>query len=740
MSVYTPISEEATKQVLNQATKLLERVKNGLIAGKNQQNLFEEMCKLSAKIRSSNYFKLIVYWHQQQIMSYINTMKADLQSNSDKEIENQIALISKHYQNFQIFVIQVKQFLLSIEDFLFKTQLWTTVFKKSFEYFQQEFEGIKGIWMEKIFQFIEKARMNYDLPNNELSRVIQIFIDIDFKKDIKIERDLKTNELRVISDSSPENSQNYIQLFQNPFLEQTKNYFRKKSSLWAVNDDLEYFKEALMYIKKEEQLCHPSLINKTKDTIMDAIQLKNKLQLYYYKNFFKPIFESAQTKISDHQSQEKNKINQKKSCRDFNQKIATEWVHDLIQNKKYVESQIPNEDLQVNLAHQNAIDKTFQYCLAEFKNSSQLLMFFCDYFMKQSTIFINQKSKLNKNHKYLLDLSDEEYEKRQAEFNTIFVYMQSKDEFLQYYQQALCKRLIGFNFKSIDAEYKMVTQFKNSVGVHTTVIRFQNMLTDLKINEQYNKEKFQNDILKIYILSSVAWPLQRNEQDKIIFPSSFSGLISQFTHQYNSTYNKRKIHWLLNEGSAEISFISNNLTNFGGKYILRTTSYQMLILIKMNEKESFIVKDLMEQTGINRCSFDSNLKQLVKLKILNCSDSDKLTEYSKISVNTQFYSSKKNILCQHHASAVEDQNISSIQTTVEQERTSIIKAYLVKIMKIRKVMLHNDLLQECVELIKKCSRTFEPCISHIKNCIENLIEQEYIKRTEKDFKKYEYLQ
>ncbi|EAS05500.2 cullin family protein (macronuclear) [Tetrahymena thermophila SB210] len=724
MSVFQPISEEATKYTLNQATKLLEKVTCSFRTGKIDENSFYEFFKLSAQIRSSNYFKLILAWHYEQILNFVNAIKADLQSNINLEVEEQIKLISKYYSCFQIFVVQIKQFLLSIEDFLYKTQLWTTVFKKSFEYFRKEFEGLKEIMIEKIFKLIEKARTNYVIPNEELSRVIQIIIDLDFKKDIKIERDLKNNELRVISDSSTDNSKNYIQLFKNPFLEKTKNHFQKLASLWAGMNDVEYFNLALQYIKREEEICYPLLINNTKETIMDALQLKSRLQLYYQQKIFKPVFESAQKKITDYQSEEKNKAYSKKNFRDLNQKIATEWVHDLIQTKKYVEKQIPNEDLLFNLAHQEAIDKTFQYCLTEFKNASQLLLLYCDYFMKQN-------------------LSDEEYERRQADFNTIFVYMQSKDEFLQYYQQALCKRLICFNFKSIDAEYKMVTQFKNSIGVHTTVIRFQNMLTDLKINEQYNKEKFQNDVLKIYILSSVAWPLLRNEQDNIIFPSSFVGLINQFTYQYNQIYNKRKIYWLLNEGSAEINFISDNMDNFGGKYILRTTSYQMLILMKMNEKDQFTVKDLMDQTGINKYSFDSNLKQLIKLKILNCSENDKYTEFSEIKINTQFYSTKKSILCLPHASVStqqDDSNISSIQTTVEQERTQIIKAYLVKIMKIRKVMAHNDLIKECVELIKKCSRTFEPCFLHIKNCIENLIEQEYIKRIENDYKKYQYVQ
>ena len=44
----------------------------------------------------------------------------------------------------------------------------------------------------------------------------------------------------------------------------------------------------------------------------------------------------------------------------------------------------------------------------------------------------------------------------------------------------------------------------------------------------------------------------------------------------------------------------------------------MLLLLRYNDKQTYSVQDLMDQTGINKDSFDNNLKQLIKLKILNC--------------------------------------------------------------------------------------------------------------------------
>lgn len=60
-------------------------------------------------------------------------------------------------------------------------------------------------------------------------------------------------------------------------------------------------------------------------------------------------------------------------------------------------------------------------------------------------------------------------------------------------------------------------------------------------------------------------------------------------------------------------------------------------------------------------------------------------------------------------------------------------------MKGRKVMAHNDLIKETVDLIKTCARTFEPSFTQIRKCVESLIEEEYIKRHESDYNKYEYI-
>lgn len=62
------------------------------------------------------------------------------------------------------------------------------------------------------------------------------------------------------------------------------------------------------------------------------------------------------------------------------------------------------------------------------------------------------------------------------------------------------------------------------------------------------------------------------------------------------------------------------------------------------------------------------------------------------------------------------------------EREFILDACIVRIMKSRKTIKHNELLPEIIKIVNH----FKPEIPFIKRRIESLIEREYIKRDDKD--------
>jgi cullin 3 len=72
---------------------------------------------------------------------------------------------------------------------------------------------------------------------------------------------------------------------------------------------------------------------------------------------------------------------------------------------------------------------------------------------------------------------------------------------------------------------------------------------------------------------------------------------------------------------------------------------------------------------------------------------------------------------------------------VEEDRRFEIEACIVRIMKSRKKIKHNQLIAELVEQV---SSRFHPNLSVIKNRIETLIDRDYMERAEDDKETYLY--
>merc|ERR1712012_1447448 len=79
---------------------------------------------------------------------------------------------------------------------------------------------------------------------------------------------------------------------------------------------------------------------------------------------------------------------------------------------------------------------------------------------------------------------------------------------------------------------------------------------------------------------------------------------------------------------------------------------------------------------------------------------------------------------------------SETKKKVDEDRKHEIEACIVRIMKSRRQLNHNQLISEVVEQLNK---RFQPSPVIIKKRIESLIEREYMKRHDQDRKMYIYL-
>jgi cullin 3 len=80
--------------------------------------------------------------------------------------------------------------------------------------------------------------------------------------------------------------------------------------------------------------------------------------------------------------------------------------------------------------------------------------------------------------------------------------------------------------------------------------------------------------------------------------------------------------------------------------------------------------------------------------------------------------------------------VSEIPPTVEEDRRHLVEASIVRAMKSRKKLSHNELI---AEISRQLSMRFAPTPQLIKKRVESLIEREYLARDIDDPRVYVYL-
>uniref|UniRef100_A0AC35TI32 Cullin_Nedd8 domain-containing protein n=1 Tax=Rhabditophanes sp. KR3021 TaxID=114890 RepID=A0AC35TI32_9BILA len=83
-----------------------------------------------------------------------------------------------------------------------------------------------------------------------------------------------------------------------------------------------------------------------------------------------------------------------------------------------------------------------------------------------------------------------------------------------------------------------------------------------------------------------------------------------------------------------------------------------------------------------------------------------------------------------------NKELQTMNAGIESDRKFYLEAIIVRIMKARKEMRHQQLVSDVVGVVKE---RFKPEISHIKRSIDALIEKDYIKRDANERDLYQYL-
>lgn len=323
----------------------------------------------------------------------------------------------------------------------------------------------------------------------------------------------------------------------------------------------------------------------------------------------------------------------------------------------------------------------------------------------------------------------------------VLKYIENKDVFENNYRRLLAKRLINGNTKSDELEEGILQRLQedNSLEFTSKITKmFQDMKSseDLKVRvrEIIGSSSVVSDFTPL-ILAQSMWPFQHLDDYNLRIAPELEKTIEIVESEYTKKHNGRDLQWLWNHGKSEVKA---NLARKGKPpFIFTVTNVQLMILLAFNKASTYTYEQLHEVVGVSKHVFDAHLIPFVKFKLLE-QQPPTLTSLgepsTKFTIVNEYKSKKLKVNFVSTIKSEQKQEEDDTNREIEESRKNYLTASIVRIMKARKTMKHNDLVNEV--LLQAHSR-FKAKLIDLKRAIEYLLDKEYIARCEGE--SYEYL-
>lgn len=408
---------------------------------------------------------------------------------------------------------------------------------------------------------------------------------------------------------------------------------------------------------------------------------------------------------------------------------AIRWVEDVLDFKNKFDSIL--EIAFVNdTGCETAINEAFESFINTNKRAPEFISLFIDENLKKG----------------LKGKTEAEVEEILRKTISVFRFLHEKDTFERYYKQHLAKRLLQGRSVSDDAERGMMAKLKIESG-HGYVAKLQGMLNDMKTSEETmddfnrtikNSHRTMPFALSVNVLTSTNWPISA-QAPSCTMPDTLMEARRRFEEFYQSKHNGRVLTWHANLGNADVKVAFKSRTH---EINLSTFALAVLLLFDNADdgQQTLSYADIARSTSIPDLDLQRTLQSLACAKFRILTKTPKSREISKddtFTFNSSFTCPLARFKIQQIAARVETaKERKATNEKVEEERTFLVEACIVRIMKNRKTLSHNELVQET---ITQLTSRFQPAVPMIKKRIESLIEREYLERNENERGVYNYL-
>uniref|UniRef100_A0A8C7P9J1 Cullin 1 n=1 Tax=Oncorhynchus mykiss TaxID=8022 RepID=A0A8C7P9J1_ONCMY len=583
-------------------------------------------------------------------------------------------------------------------------------------------EGRKGIYeiysvTNAVLKLIEKERNGETINTRLISGVVQSYVELGLNEEDAF---AKGPTLSV-----------YKEYFECQFLTDTERFYTRESTEFLQQNPVtEYMKKAEARLLEEQRRVQVYLHESTQDELArrcEQVLIEKHLEIFHTE---------FQNLLDADKNQDLGRM--------YN--LVSRITDGLGELKKLLETHIHNQGLA-------AIEKCGEAAL----NDPKVYV--------QTTLNVHKKynalvmSAFNNDAGFVAALDkvtdvvapslsssknpeEAELEDTLNQVMVVFKYIEDKDVFQKFYAKMLAKRLVHQNSASDDAEASMISKLKQACGFEYTS-KLQRMFQDIGVskdlNEQFKKHLTNSEPLdldfSIQVLSSGSWPFQQS--CTFALPSELERSYQRFTAFYGSRHSGRKLTWLYHLSKGEL------VTNcFKNRYTLQASTFQMAILLQYNTEDLYSVQQLTDSTQIKTDILVQVLQILLKSKLLVLEDENANIDEVEFKPETLIklflgYKNKKlRVNINVPMKTEQKQEQETTHKNIEEDRKLLIQAAIVRIMKMRKVLKHQQLL---AEVLNQLSSRFKPRVPVIKKCIDILIEKEYLERVDGEKDTYSYL-
>ncbi|KAG6474185.1 hypothetical protein ZIOFF_068109 [Zingiber officinale] len=551
----------------------------------------------------------------------------------------------------------------------------------------------------------------------------------------QIDRALLKNVLDIFVEIGLGNMECYENDFEAHLLKDTAAYYSRKASNWILEDScpdymLKKVQHELLYVnasqllEKEHSGCHGLLRDDKVDDLSRMYRLFCRIQrgLDPVSQIFKQhVTIEGTALVKQAEDSASNKKAEKRDVVGLQEQVFVRKVIEL--HDKYLA--YVNDCFQNHSLFHKALKEAFEvFCNKGVAGSSsaELLATFCDNILKKGG---SEK------------LSDEAIEETLEKVVKLLAYISDKDLFAEFYRKKLARRLLFDKSANDDHERSILTKLKQQCGGQFTS-KMEGMVTDLTLARE-NQSGFEDYLnsnahanpgidLTVTVLTTGFWPSYKSFD--LNLPVEMVKCVEVFREFYQTKTKHRKLTWIYSLGTCNIN------AKFEHKTIeLIVTTYQAAALLLFNASDRLSYSEIMTQLNLTDDDVIRLLHSLscAKYKILNKEPNTKTISSTDVfEFNNKFNDKMRRIKIplppvDEKKKVIED---------VDKDRRYAIDASIVRIMKSRKVLGHQQLVMECVEQL---GRMFKPDFKAIKKRIEDLITRDYLERDKDNPNIFRYL-